>query len=368
MKLETLYKRNKNGTIAYAEVYTRKVRNKNEYYLFTKKGKLNGDKPMVTKRHIKSSRYKTKTVLDVTLQKANKLFKDLKTKGYSTDLISVKSSKNNTFNDGGFMPMLLNKINLSKIKYPCFIQRKYDGIRCLTEHSKNSTKIKTRENNAINLSKILKSVTDICSKQLGYNLDGELYAHGLTVSQQVSALKNGDPNNVFKYVIYDIPVPNLNFTLRRNLLYSIDTSKYSNIEIDYGTEVKNQKELVDFYEKALSDGYEGAVICDANGTYDFGYRTSSKSKFKPRETDEFLCVDHYFNKGKMAKQSTLICKTKDGSRTFHVKMKGTSEQREKWAAEFKEKFLNKYVTVEYRKLSEYDVPIEAVGLAVRDYE
>jgi ATP-dependent DNA ligase len=198
-------------------------------------------------------------------------------------------------------------------------------------------------------------------------LDGEIYLHNKDLGDMISIYKNGDVDQVLKYIIYDIPVTNLSFEQRRNLMMSIDVELFNNIEIDLGVEIINETELKEFYNKTLNDGYEGVIVCDPNSNYTPGYRSNSKLKIKPRDTKEFKCINHYWNKGKMSKQSTLICITDDG-REFHVKMKGTSEQREKYALEFDEKFRDKMVTVEYRKLSKYGVPIEGVGICVRDYE
>jgi ATP-dependent DNA ligase len=108
-------------------------------------------------------------------------------------------------------------------------------------------------------------------------------------------------------------------------------------------------------------------VCNPTGQYEFGFRTSDKSKIKPRQTDEFECIDQYWNKGKMSNQTTLICKNKEG-KTFHVKLKGNNQQREEWARNFDEKVKGKLITIEYRKLSKYNTPIEGVGVAIRDYE
>lgn len=368
MKFDKLYKKYQNGSIAYVDIKTRKVNKKDQYTITITKGKLGTSSTSVTKKVVKSSRKKTRSVLEETSLKVNQLLTEIKREGYKSDLEKVKGNDYNTFVDGSIMPMLLNKTKLSSLKYPCFAQRKYDGVRCIAEFKDNGIKLKSRKNLPYSIDHIQKSLGLLYKRQLSCPFDGELYCHNKPLGDIGSMVTAGDQNAELTYVIYDLPVEGLSFTLRRNLLYSLDLSNAPNIQIDYGVEINNEKELLEFNRIAIAEGYEGTVVCDPNGMYDFSYRTNSKTKIKPRDTDEFLCIDHYWNKGKMKKQSTLICQTKDGKNTFHVKMKGTKQQRENYAAEFDAKFKNKMVTVEYRKITKTGRPIEAVGIAVRDYE
>jgi len=357
-----LYKRNQNNTIGFVEIVTRKVANKpKEYNITTSKGNINSTKVSTIKKLIN---VKNKTIIEVI----DKMIINLSNQGYDTSLDKVKSSSNNSFHDGSVMPMLLNSANVDKLEYPCYIQRKYDGMRCISEFNDKSLRMKTRENNNIILNHISMNVNDIYNNQLRYQLDGEIYLHNKDLGDMISIYKNGDPSKQLTYVVYDVVDTTLSFEQRRNLLMSIDTSTYSNIKVDVGQEVNSKEEVMEFYKKALDDGYEGAIVCQPDSLYTCGYRSNSKMKIKPRETSEFKCVGHYDNKGKMSGQSTLICESQDANTTFHVKMKGTTEQREQWYKEFDEKFLGKMITVEYRKISKYGVPIEAVGICVRDYE
>lgn len=360
---QKLYKRNQNNTIGFVEIITRKVRNKdNEYDITINKGILNSSKISSSKKNIL---LKNKTLQDILDRHVNEFCN----KGYDTNLSKIQNVNNNTFGDGSIMPMLLNPAVLSKVKYPCYVQKKYDGMRCIAEVKNDKLVLKTRENNIITLNHISDAVNYIFNNEARLQFDGEIYYHGVDLGDMISVYKSGteeDKSNKLKYVIYDIPDATLSFEKRRNLLMAINNES-SSIIFDYGKLIETEEELLEFHKTTLSEGYEGTIICDKDATYTPGYRSNSKTKFKPLETKEFKCIGHYYNKGKMSKQSTLICETED-NRSFHVKMKGTSEQREQYAKEFEEKFLNKMVTVEYRKLSKYGVPIEGRGICVRDYE
>ena len=194
-----------------------------------------------------------------------------------------------------------------------------------------------------------------------------MYIHGVDLHDITRLVKLGDPKGLLNYHIYDSLIKDLPFKKRRNILLALDTTELDNIFIDPGHFVKNEKDIEVFHENVLDEGYEGTIFCNPDANYDFGFRSDSKMKIKPRETKEFRCVMQYWNRGKMSNQTTLVCETSEG-KTFHVKLKGTSQQREKWAQEFDEKVKNKMITVEYRKLSKHKVPMEGVGVAIRDYE
>jgi len=373
MKLKKLYRKAKPGKEVYVQMYTRKTKGINEYTMFTETGtvgnEVNSKTSKVVVREGKNLGRKNATTAKQQAEKElvsrhTKLF----AKGYKLNLAYVKSTTYNTFKDLSDMPMLLNPYKEASGPFkPGFAQRKYDGCRNFAERYNGLVRNKSREGKIFNLQHILDSVTEMHDKQLDETFDGELYLHGVALQDIGSMVKSNDPNEKLEYHIYDIAIPGLTFTQRRSLLLALDVSNLPNIKVDVGTPINTHAELIAFHKESLELGFEGTIFCDPNSMYDFGFRTSGKKKIKPRVTDEFKCIDHYWNKGKMALQSTLICETKDGEK-FHVKLKGTSAQREKWAAEFDDKVKGQMITVEYRKLSNKKVPLEAVGIAVRDYE
>ena len=77
--------------------------------------------------------------------------------------------------------------------------------------------------------------------QLDQTFDGELYLHGVPLQEIGSMVKRDDPNNKLEYHIYDIAIPNLTFTQRRNLLLALDTTDFPNIVIDYGKTVQKRR-------------------------------------------------------------------------------------------------------------------------------
>lgn len=373
MKLKTLYRKTQRGSVSFKELYTRKMPGKNVYVKYTKTGILGSSKFKVSNITVDKGKNIGKKNETTVQQQAEKellsTWNSSFSEGYKDDLAYVQSTVYNTFKDKSVMPMLLNPHKESKEGFSeGYAQRKYDGVRCIAEKHNGVIRLKSREGKVFNLPRILESVTTIMEEQLDQTLDGELYIHGVELHDIISLVKNNDPNMKLEYHIYDVAIKNLQFNQRRNLLLALDVSSLSNIYVDTGVPVKNEEELKAFHKESLDKGFEGTIVCDPDAEYDFGFRTNSKGKKKPRVTSEFECIDQYYNKGKYSKQTTLICRNKKGE-TFHVKLKGTDQQREEWAATFEEKVKGKMITVEYRKLTKKKkVPMEGVGVAIRDYE
>jgi DNA ligase-1 len=374
MKLNKLYKQTQSGKPVYLQMYTKKERGLDIYTIYTETGTVGKeDKAKTSSIKIKSGKNLGKSNATTPKTQAEKemraSWEKLWNEGYKEDITYVTNSKYNTFKDFSAMPQLLNKFKVNEKKgfTPGWMQYKKDGVRNFGELFNDTTRMKSREGQIFNVQHLLNTVTDLHDKALEEIFDGELYKHGVVLQDIVSLVKSNDPNQVLEFHIYDIAIPDLPFSQRRNLLLALDVSNIPGIVIDPGVWVNTEEEARAFYQDALDLGYEGAVYCDPDSMYGFGFRTSGKQKLKPRETAEFKCIGHYWNKGKMAKQSTLICQTIDGE-TFHVKLAGTAEKREQWANDFDEKVKDKMITVEYRKLTRKGIPHEAVGVAVRDYE
>lgn len=375
MKLKTLYRKDALGNVNYVTLSTKKVAKSTHCEMITQTG--NVDKEKTDKSH-KTSKIVITTGKNIgkanettAIQQAEKELiskhNKLKNEGYCEDLKLVRLTKYNTFADKSPMPMLLNKYSDKKTFKTCYAQRKYDGVRCIGEVHNGEYRLKSREGKIFNIQQVLFSYTTLYNNYIEVVTDGELYKHNKDLHDIISAVKNDDPNQELVYVIYDVLIPNLTFEQRRNMLLHIKAANLPNIIVDEGKLIESEEELDQFHTESIALNYEGSIVCDPNGVYQFGFRTSDKSKIKPRETEEFKCIGHYYNRGKMSEQSTLICVTTEG-KEFHVKLKGTDEERKRWAAEFDTLFKDKPVTVEYRKKSKNGVPMEPVGLGVRDYE
>lgn len=141
-------------------------------------------------------------------------------------------------------------------------------------------------------------------------------------------------------------------------------------------EARSPEEIDSIYEYFLDRNFEGAMIKRLangarNGTNDYKMsqylfgKGSRVYKYKPATTEEGRCVGVSEGVGTMEGCALLdVIDCRGNQLRLGV---GCHDQRRHW---FKhpEEVIGKAVTFKYGKLSAYNVPIFAVGVAVRDYE
>lgn len=101
-------------------------------------------------------------------------------------------------------PMLLglykyqDKQTEKQMEFPCYIQRKYDGLRCVAVVTPERVVLQSRGQceytNLQHINRYIHLITkDIQTDQSGtsvFFLDGELYSHGLSLQKINSLIKN----------------------------------------------------------------------------------------------------------------------------------------------------------------------------------
>lgn len=301
-----------------------------------------------------------------------------------------------------FRPMLLALGKIDKMKdFPYILQNKYDGVRCIAiKQLDGGVKTYSRAGNEFNIPHLNNAISKIFERFPAItHLDGEIYQHGKLL-EEISGLVKRYDNDCKKdlwYQIYDIPIEETKMQNRIAILKIIsqfikEIGADNLIKCDCGTVVYDIDEMEKFYKESLKNKYEGSVATKNDSYYKTDTRSSLKLKLKPNDSDEFVCVGHYYGNGKCSKMSTLILATKEANDLgyasstvfesfvktktkkfieqyyFHVKMNGNNDRREAMAANFDIEFKDKMITVEYYSLSNNNVPRGAKGVAVRDYE
>ena len=285
-------------------------------------------------------------------------------KGYSKDIPTEKPLR----------PMLAKSYDKDgqHIKFPCYLQSKIDGLRCLAKRTKNGVELISRQG------KLFKSIPHI-AKQLmflkeGEILDGELYIHGEEFQEIISAVKRDKPSDKsanIEYHIYDI-ISNEGYEARKELIhnYMYAYLATSHLVCVLSYEIKTKEEIWQYHKTLTARGYEGVMLRNKTGSYKIGVRSSDLQKVKKFLDMEFEIVGAEENKGKMKNQCSFLCKTKQG-KTFGVKPKGTDEQRKKYWQDWKAgKLKGKQLTVRFFAWTTSDKPVPRfpVGIAIRDYE
>lgn len=254
------------------------------------------------------------------------------------------------------------------IQYPCFVQAKLDGVRCIFHNDKLTSRNGKSFAFMDHIEKELKPATDA-----GMILDGELYSTTLSFEQFVGLVKKKklttEDKEQIKHVklwVYDC-VTQDSYEKRKELLEAFfEKNKLKNIHLLPTYECKNKEEIKEWHDKFVLEGNEGLIIRNKKGLYKLNTRSADLQKYKEFEDSEYEVTG--FTEGEGVEKGLVIwtCKTKDG-KSFNVRPRGTHEDRAKLFKEAK-KYIGQELTVRYQELTAECIPRFPVGIAFRGYE
>lgn len=258
--------------------------------------------------------------------------------------------------------------NLEDVEYPCYIQPKLDGIRCVAI-------------NGVAYSRKMKPIPNkyIQSKFAEYNLhgfDGELMVNGGFNSVQSSVMsEDGEPD--FTFNVYDYWDSELNYRNRLTTLAYGFTVDFVDV---VGTHlVANSAEAENKLQLFIDEGYEGAILRSFKGKYKQGRSTLKEGcllKLKRFLDDEAIVIgfeermqnnnvkekDERGYSKRSSKKAGLVGADTLGSLavqwngvTFNIGS-GFDDVQRKEVWENKDMYLGKLVTFKYQELTEYGIP------------
>lgn len=295
-------------------------------------------------------------------------------KGYVEKLEDAETGKTEL---GGVAPMLAHSFDKheGKIKYPCFVQPKLDGTRCIAilEHGKCTLWTRTRKP-ITSCPHIVKALENLFPTGC-FIWDGELYNHEYKskFEELISLIRVEKPaegHENIQYHIYDHVNFIADFRTRTATVNSYIGRYMPNLHPVFTMEVVDKTELLKIYDKFLDDGYEGAIVRNAEGMY-ISNRSHDLLKLKTFEDAEFKIIGVREGRGKLTGHGIFICDPNGNSstkgNTFDVKLDGElGRLKEIW--ENKDKYIGKLLTVTYQGKTAYGMPRFPVGRAIRDYE
>lgn len=305
------------------------------------------------------------TYLQQALSEAQSAWNKLKDAGF-TETIPSKDEKFNTDANGKIKPMLAIPFNEKKIMFPCLCQPKYDGVRCTISKDADGIHIISRKGKPYDIPHLREWAE---KNDWILPLDGELYNHKeLSFQEIVSAVKRkSDITSKIRYVVYDRPVADIMNGDRWTQLQT-DFKKVKKDAPAYISSCKmcfNVKDLWDYHKECTEQGYEGIIIRNIDGMYEFGFRSNNLIKLKVFEDAEFEIVDVVEATGREAGTAIFVCKCDGGE--FKVKPQGTRELRHKYWLN-KKSLIGKMVTVKYQGVSDDNIPRFPSAISIRDYE
>ena len=272
-----------------------------------------------------------------------------------------------------YYPMLAHRYNEKKgdIKFPCFVQPKLDGVRCVVV----GNKLYSRNGNRFPVLPHIENELKLYNKN-NLILDGELFTDDINFEKIVGLVKKYKKSeedeknslkiylNVFDYIDSKLPfnkrLINLNqfFEKNKNMKY---------IKQVKTEECPQEKNIEEFLEKYTKEKYEGLIIRNKSGLYEENTRSVHLQKLKKFIDEEFEIIDYTTpDQGKEVGCVIWICKTKEGKQ-FSVRPSGNYQERKKLYREAK-KYIGKMLTVRYQELTNGHVPRFPVGVTIRDYE
>lgn len=241
------------------------------------------------------------------------------------------------------LPMLAHdyKKHKNKVIYPCYVQCKLDGMRCI--YNTTTGQISTRQGKEYNIVKESgKLFEELQRLPKGLILDGELYTNKLNfevlgVLRKTKKLTKEEFDNLQKieYHIYDIINKEDIFEQRNKNIQTLNLSSYEKLRYVQTYQVKNEEEIKKYHTKFLEEGYEGTMIRNRNSLYKTKQRSSDLLKYKDFEDEEFEIIDYTIEKDTSGDDSNLIVwvikipceQLKDGYIKCKVRPMGTKEER-----------------------------------------
>lgn len=336
--------------------------------------------------------------------------------------LGYRESTSELETEDSFSPMLAHDaIKRSKdIIYPCYAQPKLDGLRCLITFDDHGEPVfNSRGNKTYPIQgKIVDQIKEL-QKVTGFAMfDGEVYLHGLSLQKIVSLAKkwrskedieseinkeyltefkkwqkdpqsNQEPvKNVNKYGgyisddlefhIFDIPLKSKVWDSNKDYENSWDYSdhpcRYADlmntdsfvsslnlhkIKVVHGSFMTDEDQTKDVIGIYMQRGYEGAIIRNFKGLYEFGQRSTHLQKWKIFQDAEAKVTGYTIDKNS---EAVLDCIEKDGTR-FKCKMKGTFSDRNEEAAN---KIVGKFINFSFQARTDDGVPQFPVGQYVRE--
>ncbi len=289
-------------------------------------------------------------------------------KGYVQTLDGAKAGERDAIITGGVDPMLAHRFDQhgGKLKYPCYVQPKLDGHRCIAvvdERGKCTLWSRTRKP-ITSMGHIITAIEAIGLQCVV--LDGELYNHEyknrfeeLTSFIRDTKAKAG--SEIVQYHIYDLAEPETEFYVRTRSL--VDFKLAVPLVCVQTDEIEDEEELMLSFETLLKLGYEGAMARNSSGTY-VGKRSYDLLKIKEFIDSEFEVVGVEEGRGKLAGHGIFVCKTPTGE-TFRTKMIGA-------LADLKQYFddpslaVGRQLTVKYQGFTKYSIPRFPIAIRFKE--
>jgi DNA ligase-1 len=357
--LPTLYRKARSGKIYSWNVWPEKD------FVYVEHGTLDGKKQISSFQCEPKNlgKINSTTAEQQAILEAERLWKHQNDRNYS---ITVEDAEEQVF-----LPMLAYSLEKKKhkLKFPCHIQPKLDGVRCLAYREDDNIILLSRQGKQWNCPHIVKQLMEWLPD--GDCCDGELYIHDPAISFQTITSwvkKYQMATQRVEYHIYDYPVINYNsdWGIWESRAEKIKTIPVSNNILQVQTYVCNDMEDIGkYHDLFVSDGYEGAIVRNIDGKYEFDHRSDNLLKVKTFIDSEYEIIGAEDGIGKFEGCVIWICIDNETDKTFRVVPKGSLQDKANWFKN-KNKYIHKLLKVQFFEYTDDGLPRFPVGIGIRD--
>jgi ATP-dependent DNA ligase len=321
------------------------------------------------------------TALEQAISEARNSWQKKRSEGYKPEdedgeeEASVGPSRHKAIAEFVPAPMLAHDFNKRghNIVFPCYVQRKYDGTRCIAVPSGDGRQTGLFSRNRKEYPNLDHIKAELAALPPSLILDGELYSDELTFQDIVGmvkreSLKAGDDIKQLKvqFHVYDI-VSDAPYEERLSRLQALMTAyKFRYIRLVKTEVAATKDDIKRLHATYVAEGYEGIMLRNAAGLYKVGNRSADLQKYKEFLDTEYPVIGFKEGEGAEAGCVIWLCRTPEG-REFACRPRGSREDRQalflKGAS-----YVGKPLTVRYQELSDDGIPRFPVGITFRDYE
>jgi ATP-dependent DNA ligase len=393
----TLYKNNNKAKVTQWSVWVEPSKEAPDtYWVVCEYGEMQGKK-VQHKKWVPAGKAKRTVLEQAYLEARSKWNEKHDREGYRPELTSDDDRP--VVTSAPMRPMLANTYEPAKeaaadsraykMPFPCYLQRKLDGIRCIArldgDGEEQAVNLESRQGTQfMYFDHIRDAVRNLLDQTPEFpkdaHIDGELYTDNLpfeVISGAVRLKKENkktadqDRANMLQihYYVYDVYVPSqpaLTFQQRLRLLETLRVHAREPLHIVDTEQAHSREEVKTKHDQYVSEGFEGIMLRDPIGIYECNKRSKYLQKYKEFMEEEFRIVG--FHEGVGIDKGLVIwdCALPnwDESHTFAVKPRGSHEARRRAFDTAKDQ-IGKLLTVIFQEYSADGVPRFPVGKAIR---
>jgi len=365
MIFPTLYDTSKNGKVKQWSIYVNEI--KDYAGIFVEHGYIDGKK-QIAEEYVYEGKNIGKsnatTAFEQACAQAKSTWQHKKDKG---SVESVDAAKTKPVEE---LPMLAHKFSerYKEIKFPCAVQPKLNGFRCLAKKvAEDKIEFKSRGGKFYTTLGHIEAAL-LSHIEVGCQLDGELYIHGKSFEEIASAVKKTNSLTPFvEYHVYDIASSKSEFNQRSWVLRELVSVVESNSIVYVETSVVESVEDVHAAHKEFSArGYEGTMIRNLHGLYMYKHRSVDLLKMKDFQDAEFKIVGCKMGTPGTSLDECAIfqCEVSPG-KTFDVVCEGGRDlNKQQWIE--RDSYMGQLLNVRFQNYSDAGIPIFPVGTSIRE--